>query len=121
MLRVLLNARARVNTKTKDGATALHLAVEQGRTVIAGVLLAAGADWSIEDGNGMTVAQIAQKKRDFDMVKLLGKYQNTPRVPEAAAASQAHVGPEAAAAEGETDEPDEDLPQVVSVGRIRYP
>lgn len=110
VMRVLIKARARLNTKNKEGTTALHHAVEQGRTVIAGVLLDAGADWSIEDGNGMTIAQIAQKKRDFDMVKLLGKYQNTPRVPDGAESS------DGAAA----DEPDEDLPQVVAVGRIKH-
>ena len=44
---------------------------QEGDLQMAGLLLAAGADPAVKDGNGVTPLEIARQKNDWGMVKLL--------------------------------------------------
>jgi ankyrin repeat protein len=72
VLRLLLLKGANVNALTKDGNTALHLAVEERRRDCARLLLASGAKADIRNnGDGDTPLHIAAGLGDENMVKLL--------------------------------------------------
>jgi len=110
IIRALVSRGGRVNVQLKETLkTALHLAVSDGRSAVAAALLEAGADPTIKDKDGATPRSIAQKKRNFELVKLLGKYEA-----EFAQKMATPIEPEPEAEEG-----DEDLPQVVRVSRVR--
>ncbi|KAI7206068.1 hypothetical protein KC343_g6195 [Hortaea werneckii] len=72
---LLLNYCSDVNTKGKDGKTALHLACTKGSTVPVKLLLEAGADVETPamslDTHGMTPLMFAAADRRLDVVKLL--------------------------------------------------
>jgi ankyrin repeat protein len=48
----MLNAGADPNAKTKSGTTPLHMCIQLGRVKAFQLLLAAGADPTMPDGNG---------------------------------------------------------------------
>ncbi|KAI7190494.1 hypothetical protein KC316_g8172 [Hortaea werneckii] len=72
---LLLNFCSDVNTKGKDGRTALHLACTKCTTVPVKLLLEAGADLKTPatslDSHGMTALMFAAANRRLDVVKLL--------------------------------------------------
>ncbi|KAI6801693.1 hypothetical protein KC360_g6820 [Hortaea werneckii] len=72
---LLLNYCSDVNTKGKDGRTALHLACTKGSTVSVKLLLEAGADVETPatslDSDGMTPLMFEVASRRLDVVKLL--------------------------------------------------
>ena len=109
IIRKLVSAGGRVNVQLKKNLkTALHMAVMEDRSAVAAVLLEKGADPTIKDADGSTPMAIAQKKRNFELVKLLGKYETE-------FAQKAAPPP----TEPEEEEGDEDLPQVVMVSRVK--
>ncbi|KAG6750791.1 hypothetical protein POTOM_045306 [Populus tomentosa] len=72
VLRLLLLKGANVNALTKDGNTALHLAVEERRRGCTRLLLASGAKADARNnGDGDTPLHIAAGLGDGNMVKLL--------------------------------------------------
>jgi hypothetical protein len=85
-------------------------------------LLEGGGDWTVADVNGNTPFSIAQKERNFDILKLFGKFEADRArrgdppfgVPAAGKAADSSVsGDEADAGAGEEEDGDADLPQVV--------
>ena len=72
---LLLNYCSDVNTKGKDGKTALHLACTKSSTVPVKLLLESGADVETPatslDTHGMTPLMFAAANRRLDVVKLL--------------------------------------------------
>lgn len=72
VLKLLLLKNANVDALTKDGNTALHIAVEERRRDCARLLLASGARSDIRNpGDGDTPLHIAAALGDEHMVKLL--------------------------------------------------
>ncbi|KAL0337109.1 UNVERIFIED_CONTAM: hypothetical protein Scaly_1986000 [Sesamum calycinum] len=72
VLRHLLLKGANVNARTKDGKTALHMAVEERRRDCARLLLANGARADIQNSSdGETPLHVASFLGDEQMVKLL--------------------------------------------------
>ncbi|KAL0426643.1 UNVERIFIED_CONTAM: hypothetical protein Slati_2839100 [Sesamum latifolium] len=72
VLRHLLLKGANVNARTKDGKTALHMAVEERRRDCARLLLANGARADIQNASdGETPLHVASFLGDEQMVKLL--------------------------------------------------
>jgi ankyrin repeat protein len=70
---VLIAKGAKVNTKTKDGQTALIYAARApgDRSDIVKLLIGHGADVNAEDNTGMTALAYALKKRDVSLFKIL--------------------------------------------------
>jgi ankyrin repeat protein len=74
VLKVLLGSkRTKVNAKTDGGQTALMYAAAAGNADAVRALLAAGADASIADGQGLTALKIAEAKGKKDAAKLLAR------------------------------------------------
>ena len=72
VVRVLLAAKAEVNAKTSEGATALYLASKSGHADVVRALLAAKADVNAKIGNGTTTALTeASQNGHGDVVRLL--------------------------------------------------
>jgi len=69
----LIAKGAGVNEGDKHGATALHKAVNDGHVNVAEILVAAGADPKKGDDKGVTPLAIAQRKKNPQMIALLGK------------------------------------------------
>ncbi|QHV14412.1 hypothetical protein C5O10_08730 [Akkermansia muciniphila] len=67
----MLKAGADVNAKTKDGETALMLAVDEGHTSCVKTLLEVGSDVNAENKNGWTALMAAVAKSNVDCVKVL--------------------------------------------------
>jgi hypothetical protein len=87
VVRLLTQANASLDALNKNGSTALHLAALKGHAATCQVLVEAGADAAIrsqyykgefkdnetvEEEEGATALQIAEKKRHRDIVALLG-------------------------------------------------
>eukprot|EP00730_Choanoeca_flexa_P006526 TRINITY_DN12169_c2_g2_i5.p1 TRINITY_DN12169_c2_g2~~TRINITY_DN12169_c2_g2_i5.p1 ORF type:complete len:888 (+),score=255.09 TRINITY_DN12169_c2_g2_i5:75-2738(+) len=70
----LLDHGAKVNIQLKDGDTLLHLALANKDHRSMALLLERGAWVDVPGRTSLTVAQMAQKERLFDTLKLLGKY-----------------------------------------------
>jgi ankyrin repeat protein len=70
---VLIAKGAKVNTKTKDGQTALIYAARSpdDRSEIVKLLIQNGADVNAEDNTGMTALDYALKKRNVLLFKIL--------------------------------------------------
>ena len=70
---LLIAKGAKVNTKTKDGQTALIYAARapEDRSEVAKLLIENGADVNAEDNKGMTALDYALKKRDIQLFKIL--------------------------------------------------
>jgi ankyrin repeat protein len=70
---VLIAKGANVNTKTKDGQTAIIYAARApgDRSDIVKLLIQNGADVNAEDNAGMTALAYALKKRDLLLFKIL--------------------------------------------------
>jgi hypothetical protein len=73
IVRRLLEAHAVVNARAGDGRTALMLAAESlgQRTDTVRVLLRAGADPTLRDGNNQTAADKVRHSRDAELLALL--------------------------------------------------
>ena len=71
MVRLLLEAGARVDGQGINGRTAFWQACFNGREDVARVLLQAGADWQKSDRDGTTPLMKAQRKGHHNIVKLL--------------------------------------------------
>jgi ankyrin repeat protein len=63
VLAKLLKARADVNAKTKEGATALTLAASRGAECAVRLLVIAGADVNLQNKDGQTAITIARDKQ----------------------------------------------------------
>ena len=137
VIRKLVSAGGRVNVKDKkDGKTPLHYSVMESRSAVVGALLEGGGDWTVPDVNGNTPFSIAQKERNFDILKLFGKFEAdrskrgdppfgsdaTGAAPPGAKQSSgsAGAGAGASAASAEEEDGDADLPQVVRVARLMH-
>lgn len=68
MIKILLATGVDVNASNNIGQTALHLA---GNAEVAQLLLAAGADRTTRDANGMTPADMANWSHRFDVLAVL--------------------------------------------------
>ncbi len=83
VVQLLAQAGAPLDAINKHGSTALHLAALKGHTVTCEVLVDAGADTNIRsqycykstEGKGATAVQIAQEKRNRDIVALLERHK----------------------------------------------
>ncbi len=62
-IRVLLEAGADPNTKSADGATALHQAVQARNADVVRALVGAGADPALANADGLTAHDIAEGRR----------------------------------------------------------
>jgi len=62
---------ADLNTKAKEGKTALHCAANKGFTEIARMLIDNGADVYVKNEDGMTALNYADKQGHTEIVKLL--------------------------------------------------
>ena len=62
-----------INTRNKDGKTALHIACEAGQLDIVDFLLDAGADRSILDDDGRTALNYAKLSGNTEIIKLLSQ------------------------------------------------
>jgi ankyrin repeat protein len=60
-----------VNAKTKNGRTALILAVAKGHPEIVGMLLTHGADVNAKTENGLTALKIAERKGHTEIARLI--------------------------------------------------
>jgi hypothetical protein len=140
VLRTLLKKGGRPNVQLKaDGNTALHVATAAEHSAVVAVLLEGGADPRITNEEGLTPTAIAQKKRNFEIIKLLGKYEKAGDAVSPAGqwgGSSGGGGGESGeqrstkggtsgvpvadvgGAAKEEEEGDEELPQVVMVGRM---
>ena len=75
-LPLLINAGANVNAQCgpqADNKTALHIAAEYGHTQNVDVLLAAGASHIVQDLNGFTPFDVAEKSGHTAIVEMLKK------------------------------------------------
>jgi len=71
-VRVLLDARADLNARNSDGATALIIASQNGHADVVRALLAAKADVNARPSNGVTTAlSEASQNGHADVVRLL--------------------------------------------------
>jgi ankyrin repeat protein len=70
---LLISQGARVNTRTRDGQTALIYAASapDDRTAVIELLIEKGADVNAKDKTGMTALAYALKKRDLVLFKIL--------------------------------------------------
>jgi len=79
----LLEVGANVNSPSRLGRTALHLAAlsvqPQHRTEMATLLVAHGADCSIKDVDGKTARDYALQEGQFDIVDLLDQRDSAPK------------------------------------------
>eukprot|EP00040_Diaphanoeca_grandis_P013536 m.68456 g.68456 ORF g.68456 m.68456 type:complete len:855 (+) comp23955_c0_seq1:215-2779(+) len=116
VVRALLVAGARVDVQNKQGSTALQIAVEEGQTSVVEVLLEGGADWTKLNSDNKSAIMIAQKKRDFEMLKLLGKYESQGR-PASKKTGGEHTD-KVGGNDDEGEEEDEELPEVVMVSKV---
>src|SRR5690606_13305739 len=64
-----------LNARSKDGNTPLHLAAYNGHLSAVEALMAAGADLTIENGDGLTAADVALKKDKGRIAKILQQAQ----------------------------------------------
>lgn len=67
----LLQAGADVDSKDKNGKTALHKAAERGDSRAVSVLLKFGADMTVEDDKGRNAAHCAVSSYHLDTIKIL--------------------------------------------------
>jgi hypothetical protein len=120
-VRVLAAAGANVDAKDRNGTTALHVAAREGRSAVAAALLELGANPTVVNGDGSTPADLARRRRDFDMVTLIGKHEA-----ELAAAGKLDKNNARGAGAGGSehghgqDDEEEEPPQVVMVSRVRH-
>lgn len=82
-LEMTVRMGADVTAKNDAGATALHVAVANGRLLVAKRLIALGADVNAVDGEGRTPLGIATANASHDIVALLVPYgaRAEPEVP----------------------------------------
>jgi len=72
----LIAKGAIVNHQSDNGSTALiEAARSEGNAHVADKLLAAGADCTAVDQARVSAQDLAQQRRDFDLLKVLGKHQ----------------------------------------------
>lgn len=71
IVKVLLNAQAKVNVKTESGETPLMAAVSHGFAEIAQLLIDANAELNAKDKLGRTALMKAAERGDCAMIKLL--------------------------------------------------
>jgi uncharacterized protein len=69
----LLQERCNVNAANGAGQTALMMGALFDRTAIVKLLIARGADPTLEDAAGNTALGLATQQRNFKMVDLLGE------------------------------------------------
>ena len=74
----LLNVKANIDAKDKEGLTPLHLCAISKRDQIAKKLLMKGADKSIKNAKNQTALDIALKNRDKNMILLLQDKEYNP-------------------------------------------
>eukprot|EP00039_Didymoeca_costata_P014863 m.245744 g.245744 ORF g.245744 m.245744 type:complete len:854 (-) comp16109_c3_seq10:48-2609(-) len=131
LFRMLISAGGRVNVKLKDGSTVLHGAVKDGSSAIVGALLEAGADMYAKDKNEVSPLEMAQQKRDFELLKLFGKYEgkhdknkapSSEKYKNAADKKEESCAKDKSCEKDEEDkeEGDDELPQVVRVSRVMH-
>lgn len=73
-LPLLINAGANVNAQCgprADNKTALHIAAEYGHAQNVDILLAAGASHIVQDANGFTAFDLAEKSCHSSIVEML--------------------------------------------------
>jgi hypothetical protein len=75
VVRMLVKNGADVNTKGKDGWTALHWASKYGRIAVAEELLGGGADCKAQDDDGRTALHLAVDYMQEDVLQLLAGHQ----------------------------------------------
>jgi ankyrin repeat protein len=61
-MQVLIDAGAKVNAKTPEGDSALHIAAFAGKLDVVRLLAKNGADLSLKDGAGLTALQVVEKQ-----------------------------------------------------------
>lgn len=66
-----------INAKTKLGSTALHLAASNGHETATRLLLEAGSDLDMQDGNGHTAIHLASQNGHLSVVSLLIQHGTT--------------------------------------------
>ena len=71
LLKRLLNASIQVNASDYDRRTASHIAASEGNTAALKLLVEAGADLSLEDRWGNTVASEAKKAKSGQILEYL--------------------------------------------------
>lgn len=77
IVKILLDAGADVNAVAEDGHTPLYQAVRNTtgkRAEIVAVLMAAGADPTVEDGNGPAVLRFIERVGDTQLRDIMAKY-----------------------------------------------
>jgi hypothetical protein len=74
---VLISNGAKVNAKSNDGLTPLHVAVYHGKIEIINLLVSKGADIDARDNNGFTPLHMAVGRGNIEIAKILvGKGSN---------------------------------------------
>ncbi len=73
---ILLKSGANPNTQSKDGQTALILAVGRQDVAIIDLLLEAGSDYLMKDSMGMSALDYANLFRNAEILELFEKVQN---------------------------------------------
>lgn len=71
VVQLLLEKGAEVNSRTKDGATPLHVAGKQGCGQVAELLLARGAIRGLKDDHGLTAHDYAARNSHETAAQLL--------------------------------------------------
>jgi len=61
-MQLLIDAGAKVNAKTPDGDSTLHIAAFAGKLDVVRLLAKNGADLSLKDGAGLTALQVVEKQ-----------------------------------------------------------
>ena len=82
IVKILLEANANVNAVAEDGCTPLYQAVRNTtgkRADMVAVLMAAGADPTIDDGNGPAVLRFIARVGDGELRDLMAEYGHTVR------------------------------------------
>ncbi len=75
IIRLLLEAKADVDSRSRTGLTPLMMAAGIGDMEVTDLLLQGGAETSLRSDDGLTAADIARREGHIDLVAKIDKFR----------------------------------------------